>query len=62
MNNLEKQMQRVQIAGELLENASLTKTKKAAKNLGDETLKLLSGVVGEINKLTIEVNKLRAAK
>ncbi len=62
MVNLENQMQRVQIASELLEKAPIHKTKKAAKILGDETLLLLSGVIGEIEQLKVEIIKLKAAK
>ena len=59
--NLEQQLQRIQIAAELLERASITKTKKAAKSLGDETLILLGGLVVKINQLEKEIGELKAA-
>jgi hypothetical protein len=59
--DLKQQLQRIQIAAELLERASITKTKKAAKSLGDETLILLSGIAVEIDRLNREISELKAA-
>jgi len=57
--SLENKLQRVEIAGELLASASLTKTKRAAKNLGDETLSLLSSFVDEFNEYKSELDFLK---
>ena len=56
---LSEKLQRVEIAGEILKNASITKTKKAAQKLGDETLSLLSAVVSEVNECKKEITLLK---
>ena len=58
--NFKTQLQRIQIAAELLERASIVKTKKAAKSLGDETLILLGGMAVEIDRLNKEIGELKA--
>jgi len=58
--SLENKLQRVEISGELLKNASITKTKKAAQKLGDETLLLLGALVVEFNECKKELGTVKA--
>ncbi|PCH95667.1 MAG: hypothetical protein COB83_08090 [Gammaproteobacteria bacterium] len=62
--SLDNKLQRVEIAGELLANANITKTKKAVKVLGDETLSLLCCLVRESNesKKELEILKLELSQ
>ncbi len=57
--SLEDKLQRVEIAGEILASASITKTKRAAKALGDETLSLFGALVCEINEHKKELTMLK---
>jgi len=57
--SLRKQLMRVEIAGEQLENASIIKTKAAAKKLGDETKKLFSLIIVEVDNLKSELTKIK---
>lgn len=59
LTDLDKQLLRVDIAGEQLQKAGMTKTKKAAEILGVETKILLSSMVGEIKQLKAELKQIR---
>jgi len=59
MSELNNQLTRVSIAGQLLANAPMMKTKQAAQSVGDETLKLLGQLVETINQQSIEIEQLK---
>jgi len=59
MNELNSQLNRVQIAGQLLAKAPMIKTKQAAQSVGDETLKLFEQLVEIVNQQTEEINELK---
>ena len=59
MNELNNQLSRVQIAGQLLAKAPMIKTKQAAQSVGDETLKLFEQLVSMVNQQAEEVKQLK---
>lgn len=55
---LSQQLNRVEIAGELLEKAPMHKTKKAAMSLGNETKALLAMLVGVVEQHSLELKQI----
>lgn len=59
MTELNNQLARVSIAGQLLEKAPMMKTKQAAQSVGNETLKLLEQLVATVNQQAEDIKQLK---
>lgn len=56
---LKEQLIKVEIAGDLLEQAPMMKTKQAAQMLGKQTLNLLTQLVEKVNEQEQEIADLK---
>ena len=59
MTKLEQQLSRVEIAGDLLQQASMLKTKQAAEMVGQETIKLFKELISTVNDQQHEIKQLQ---